>query len=257
MEHEQIASLRRRLVSGIADDAWRHGECLAILDAHDELSRENANLRRWEADNEARRTNERAIMVDEIAARQRAEGEVANLRRQLAAKEEEIQRLQSSPAPYGQPIVAEAFADNGAHSHWYLIDAKTGDKLWSEDPEECAARGFAVSSPAPVVGGVLPAEVPEEALNFIADDVRFIWDPWSEEHDVAVRLYHEWLVKHCASRLSSIKPGEVDALDALRAIWPFVEEDDGGFATKQYQAAIDKVRAVLDAQATTSEGGTK
>lgn len=33
--------------------------------------------------------------------------------------------------------------------------------------------------------------------------------------------------------------------DALREIWPFVEEDDGGFATPQYQAAIDKVRAAL------------
>ena len=32
---------------------------------------------------------------------------------------------------------------------------------------------------------------------------------------------------------------------ALLAIWPFVEEDDGGFATPEYQAAIDKVRAIL------------
>ena len=32
---------------------------------------------------------------------------------------------------------------------------------------------------------------------------------------------------------------------ALLAIWPFVEEDDGGFATPQYQAAINQVRATL------------
>lgn len=33
--------------------------------------------------------------------------------------------------------------------------------------------------------------------------------------------------------------------EALLAIWPFVEEDDGGFATPEYQAAIDQVRATL------------
>ena len=32
---------------------------------------------------------------------------------------------------------------------------------------------------------------------------------------------------------------------ALLAIWPFVEEDDGGLATPQYQAAINQVRAIL------------
>ena len=36
-----------------------------------------------------------------------------------------------------------------------------------------------------------------------------------------------------------------DLLAALEAIWPFVEEDDGGFATPQYQAAIDQVRAAI------------
>lgn len=32
---------------------------------------------------------------------------------------------------------------------------------------------------------------------------------------------------------------------ALLAIWPFVEEDDGGFATPEYQAAINQVRSIL------------
>lgn len=44
---------------------------------------------------------------------------------------------------------------------------------------------------------VVPETVPEAALDFIADDVRFVWGPWSEEHDTAVRLYHEWLTKNC------------------------------------------------------------
>lgn len=35
------------------------------------------------------------------------------------------------------------------------------------------------------------------------------------------------------------------ARDALRGIWPFIEEDDGGFATPAYQKAINDVRAAL------------
>lgn len=33
--------------------------------------------------------------------------------------------------------------------------------------------------------------------------------------------------------------------EALHAIWPFVEEDDGGLATPEYQAAINQVRSIL------------
>lgn len=58
---------------------------------------------------------------------------------------------------------------------------------------------------------VVPKSVSEAALDFIADDVRFVWDPWSEEHDMAVRLYHEWLLKSCdtipADR--ALKDGEI------------------------------------------------
>ena len=32
----------------------------------------------------------------------------------------------------GKPIVVEVFADNGEHSHWSLIDSKTGDTIWEE-----------------------------------------------------------------------------------------------------------------------------
>lgn len=41
-------------------------------------------------------------------------------------------------------ILDEVFADNGEHSHWSLIDASTGVKVWSEDPEECKAQGHPV-----------------------------------------------------------------------------------------------------------------
>lgn len=32
-----------------------------------------------------------------------------------------------------KPIITEKFADNGEHSHWELINANTGDVLWSEE----------------------------------------------------------------------------------------------------------------------------
>lgn len=35
-----------------------------------------------------------------------------------------------------KPIVNEVFTDNGEHSHWNLIDAETGENLWSESSEE-------------------------------------------------------------------------------------------------------------------------
>ena len=43
----------------------------------------------------------------------------------------------------------------------------------------------------------------------------------------------------------SIIAAAPDLLAALEAIWPFVEEDDGGFATPQYQAAINQVCAAI------------
>lgn len=114
-----------------------------------------------------------------------------------------VQRLQSSTAPDGQPILAEAFADNGAHSHWYLIDPKTGAKVWSEDPEECAARGFSVSSPAPV--GV---EVRDWLTTSDVIEAFGSWEdskPWAYIADDLNRIV--------ASRLPAIKPGEVETCE--------------------------------------------
>ena len=35
-----------------------------------------------------------------------------------------------------KPVVTAAYADNGEHSHWRLINPETGELLWSELPEE-------------------------------------------------------------------------------------------------------------------------
>ena len=35
-----------------------------------------------------------------------------------------------------KPFVQENFADNGAFSHYSLIDSQTGETLWSEYPDE-------------------------------------------------------------------------------------------------------------------------
>lgn len=49
-----------------------------------------------------------------------------------------------------------------------------------------------------------------------------------------------------ASELQVVRAELETARNALRGIWPFVEEDDGGFATSAYQSAIDDVRAALE-----------
>ncbi|WP_064967999.1 hypothetical protein [Tenacibaculum ovolyticum] len=43
-----------------------------------------------------------------------------------------------------KPQIIEVHADNGALSHYALIDVETGKKLWSEAPEECKAMGYPV-----------------------------------------------------------------------------------------------------------------
>ncbi len=44
-----------------------------------------------------------------------------------------------------EPVVISVTHDDGTHSHYALIDAETGDKLWSEDPIECKAQGYPVT----------------------------------------------------------------------------------------------------------------
>lgn len=44
-----------------------------------------------------------------------------------------------------KPILIEKFADNGAHSHWELIDSNSGETLWIEkdpDDEEIIIEGY-------------------------------------------------------------------------------------------------------------------
>ena len=43
-----------------------------------------------------------------------------------------------------KPEVIEVYADNGQLSHYALVDTETGNKLWSEAPEECEAMGHPV-----------------------------------------------------------------------------------------------------------------
>jgi len=44
----------------------------------------------------------------------------------------------------GRIKLNEVFSDNGEHSHFNLIDVKTGENLWSEFPEEDKTKGFKV-----------------------------------------------------------------------------------------------------------------
>lgn len=49
------------------------------------------------------------------------------------------------PAEEIKPTLVEVFSDNGEHSHWTLVNPENGEKLWSEDPDECKAMGYPVS----------------------------------------------------------------------------------------------------------------
>lgn len=51
---------------------------------------------------------------------------------------EDKQILKEAQILIQKPVLTEAFADNGEHSHWRLIDPNTGDLLWTEDPKEDA-----------------------------------------------------------------------------------------------------------------------
>jgi hypothetical protein len=43
-------------------------------------------------------------------------------------------------------LLIHEYADNGEHSHYALIERQTGVKVWSEDPEECKAKGYPVNN---------------------------------------------------------------------------------------------------------------
>lgn len=72
-------------------------------------------------------------------------------------------------------------------------------------------------------------------------------DGWSVNEETERRCARR------AAELHAVRAELETARNALRGIWPFVEEDDGGFATSAYQSAIDDVRAAL----TALEGGGK
>lgn len=43
-----------------------------------------------------------------------------------------------------KPEIIEIHTDNGALSHYALINVENGEKLWSESPKECRAMGHPV-----------------------------------------------------------------------------------------------------------------
>ena len=43
-----------------------------------------------------------------------------------------------------KPVLVERFTDNGEHSHWDLINADTGEMLWTGELNKCAGCGFKV-----------------------------------------------------------------------------------------------------------------
>ena len=70
-------------------------------------------------------------------------------------------------------------------------------------------------------------------------------------HEEVGRLYEEAQeankgLLRLASTCDTLRSELESAREALRDIWPFVEEDNGGFATPAYQRAIDGVRAALE-----------
>lgn len=65
-----------------------------------------------------------------------------------------------------KPILIPVLNDDGTISHWALINPENGEKLWSENPEECAAQGYKVkSSPAPA----LTEEIDFEAIRKVIE----------------------------------------------------------------------------------------
>lgn len=55
-----------------------------------------------------------------------------------------VAELESTPAdqdaPLNKPTIVERFADNGAHSHWELVNTDTGEMLWSEWPDDTICK---------------------------------------------------------------------------------------------------------------------
>lgn len=75
-----------------------------------------------------------------------------------------------------KPEVIEVYADNGQLSHYALVDVETGNKLWSEAPEECEAMGY------PVVNNDCIHSVSD---SFTANDVqRAYYDGLNDDSDL-------------------------------------------------------------------------
>lgn len=85
------------------------------------------------------------------------------------------------------PVLSEAFADNGEHSHWRLIDANTGDLLWTEAPEEdkLLYTGYSPQSDHTAPQG---EETQEKLWAEAIDLIEVFADGVSDIHQDAVRI---------------------------------------------------------------------
>src|SRR4051812_26652049 len=63
-----------------------------------------------------------------------------------------------------EPKVVSVKHDDDTHSHYALIDSE-GRKLWSENPEECAAQGYPVYDP-----NYLTEDNDDEQINLPLDE---------------------------------------------------------------------------------------
>ena len=71
-------------------------------------------------------------------------GQTPRMTKSLKLAQHILAKLVAEKLGSPEPMVQPVYADNGEHSHWCLIDKTTGEKLWSENPEECKAMGHPV-----------------------------------------------------------------------------------------------------------------
>lgn len=71
-------------------------------------------------------------------------GQTPRMTKSLNLAQHILSKLAEEKQDSPEPMVEPVYGDNGEHSHWCLIDKATGEKLWSENPEECKALGHPV-----------------------------------------------------------------------------------------------------------------
>ena len=98
------------------------------------------------------------------------------------------------PELMSAPTICEAYADNGALSHWTLIDSDTGALLWTDAPEEELARNNRAARGSSRVAGEGEVVVPEPEISTLASLAAY-----SNPAD-AVRATLKWVQKNATIR---------------------------------------------------------